>query len=78
MGRALTTDECLRQAQDCLVLAEGTPEPGLRDQYLKLAKNLQELAAILLARESKVVEIGDAPGANNGAEKRSSGSGLTR
>jgi hypothetical protein len=47
MGRALTVDECLKQAQECLTLARSTPEPELREQYLKLAANLQELAAML-------------------------------
>ena len=71
MGRALSADECLKQAQDCLTLAESTAEPELRDQYLKLACNLQDLAAILIVTEPRVVEIGDAPSAAENAQTRS-------
>ena len=63
LGRALSAEECLKEAQDCLALAESTSDPELRDQYLKLARNLQDLAAIIIAMKSKVVDIDTAPDA---------------
>jgi len=50
MGKALTTEDCLRQAGEYLQLAEASSDPDLRQQYLKIAGELTLLAAALDAR----------------------------
>jgi hypothetical protein len=42
-----TAEECLSKAQEYVSLAEGTSDASLRNQYLLLAKELTELAALL-------------------------------
>ncbi|HEX5281872.1 MAG TPA: hypothetical protein VFW28_17460 [Micropepsaceae bacterium] len=47
MGSALTADECLKQAAEYLELARHTSDPDLRNDYIKLARGLTELAGKL-------------------------------
>jgi hypothetical protein len=53
MGGSLTVEECLKLAQESMDSAKSTSDPIVRDQYLELAKSLQELAAMLTASEAK-------------------------
>jgi CheY-like chemotaxis protein len=43
----MTAEECLREAQECLLLADSPSNADLRDHYLQLAKDLSELATML-------------------------------
>lgn len=47
MGEVLSAMECLKQAEEFILLAKATSDPGLKDEYLKLAGNLTRVAGIL-------------------------------
>ncbi len=47
MGKAASAADCLRQAEECLGLAQATSDLKLKEQYLKIAGELTRLAAIL-------------------------------
>ena len=42
-----SAEECLSKAQEYISLAQGTSDDTLRKQYLLIAKELTELAALL-------------------------------
>ncbi len=76
MGRVLTAEECLKQAEDCRTLAESTSDADLRNEYLKLANNLSELASIIRTQRG-VKERAAVPNSGPASKKGSPGSGLT-
>lgn len=51
MSKSVSAAECLKQAEECIQLAEVTSDPKLRDLYLKLAGDLTHVAAMLQAKE---------------------------
>ena len=69
MVKPLIVDYCLRQAQEYLELATAASDPDLRNQYLKLAQSLTELASDLDADPGKVDKSGNRPRAPAGPPK---------
>ena len=53
MGRALTTEDCLKQAQEYLSQAERMSDPVTREEILELAKELTEKAGRLDDQKAK-------------------------
>lgn len=53
MGGSLTVGECLKLAQESMSKARASSDPVMRDQYEKLAQNLQQLAAALTANSAE-------------------------
>ena len=47
MGKTLSCEECLKQAQECIEMAEAASDPDLKEQYIKLAGELTRLAGLL-------------------------------
>ena len=47
MGRTLSTEDCLKQAQECIEMAEAATDPELREQYIRVAGDLTRLAGLL-------------------------------
>jgi hypothetical protein len=42
-----SVEQCLTRARECLSQAETAPDAMLKNEYIKLAKELMELAAML-------------------------------
>jgi hypothetical protein len=75
MGRSLSAGECLRQAQEALALAAKTEDADLRNQSLKLAIELTQLAMVLDAELKG--DDADMPATASGKKKRKPHSGDT-
>ena len=47
MDQTLSVEDCLKNAEECIQLAQATSDPELRDQYLEVAGHLVRLAGVL-------------------------------
>ncbi|HEX5279071.1 MAG TPA: hypothetical protein VFW28_03235 [Micropepsaceae bacterium] len=47
MRKTLSTEDCLKQAQECIEMAEAASDPELREQYIRVAGDLTRLAGLL-------------------------------